>query len=223
MNELWFHHQRSQIDGTFCEWYRCFSGDESVQFEARATRLGKPVPIFRGDRQTGEIRNRKGYVLNGRTDIHAMEPEQLIGSYARLGQVRDAADTKIARWKDGRKWSEEFKESLVDALANAVLGSGDVPTGANPGDIQVFSNGKQILATLSREKLAFFPDPPKSTEPGKFAKLASRIVPGELGKSLGEVTPPRGWKLTILEPTKASQLLTWSALVHLEYMRWSRQ
>lgn len=76
---------------------------------------------------------------------------------------------------------------------------------------------------MNREKLAFFPDPPKSMEPGKLRKLASRVLPGVIGKELGEITPPYGWKLAVAPSAEADDLLLYSALVHLESIRWSRQ
>jgi len=166
--------------------------------------------------------NRKNYVVNGRTDFQCLETDNLIGSYSRIGRVYDSSDRKIGRWCDARKWTEEFKENLIDALANAVFGGGDAPVGANPGDVQILSDGKAVLAVLQREQMPFFPDPPKSMEPSKVAKLASRVIPGKLGKSLGEVTPPSGWKLSVFQFLESMELLRYVALTHLEFMRWSR-
>jgi len=158
----------------------------------------------------------------GRTDILCLETNRLIGSYARFGRVYDSTDLKAGRWRDARKWSEEFKENLVDAIGNTLLGSGDVPGGANHSSTHLFSSGKKIICMLQREKLPFFPDPPKSMEPHRLAKLASKIIPGELGKSLGEVTPPYGWTLNVYKALEDDDVLRYSALVHLEYLRWAR-
>lgn len=219
---IWFYSRRGQHERGPCEGYRAFDAEEKILFTAYADRLGKPVPVFMDDRQVVEIANRKNYLVNGRTDIQCLETATLIGSYSRLGRVHDSNDRKIGRWNDARKWTEEFKENLVDAIGNALLGCGDVPGGANTGDTHVLSNDKEVLATLQREQMPFFPDPPKSVEPHKLAKLASRIIPGKLGESLGEVTPPYGWKLTPFQPLEQPGLLNYSALVHLEFLRFSR-
>jgi len=220
--ELWFHHCRANEGSRWFELYRCYARDESVLFSAQADRLGKPMPVFIGDLNVAKIMNRKNYVVNGRTDFQCLETDNLIGSYSRIGRVYDSSDRKIGRWCDARKWTEEFKENLIDALANAVFGGGDAPVGANPGDVQILSDGKAVLAVLQREQMPFFPDPPKSMEPSKVAKLASRVIPGKLGKSLGEVTPPSGWKLSVFQFLESMELLRYVALTHLEFMRWSR-
>jgi hypothetical protein len=111
--------------------------------------------------------------------------------------------------------------NLVDAIGNALFGSGDVPAGASPSDTHLFSNGTDVLAMLQREQLSFFPDPPASMEPHKLAKLASKLIPGKLGRSLGEVTPPYGWRLVVFQPLENAELLRYSALVHMEFLRWS--
>lgn len=180
------------------------------------------MPVLINGRKVAEINNRKNYLVNGRTDILEPETKRLIASYARFGRVYDASDLKAGRWRDARKWSEELKVNLVDAIGNTLLGSGDVPGGANHGDTHLFSRGKDIIGMLQREKLPFFPDPPKSMEPHKLARLASKIIPGELGKSLGEVTPPYGWALNVYESVGGDDVVRYSALVHLEYLRWAR-
>lgn len=222
MKELYFFHRREHGDAGSCELHRCFAENGQVLFSARATRLGKPMPVFEGTEQVAEVRNRKNYLVNGRTDIRCSHTNRLIGSYSRLGRVHDGGDRKVGRWRDARKWSEELKENLVDGLANALLGSGDAIAGVNASDTHVLSSGKDILCMLQRERLTFFPDPRKSMKPGKIAKLASKVVPGKLGKSLGEVTPPYGWTFTELDSSESSELLRYSALVHLEYLRWAR-
>ena len=75
---------------------------------------------------------------------------------------------------------------------------------------------------LQREPLSFFPDPPKSMKPGRLAKIASRVIPGQLGKSLGEIAPPYGWALRTLESSMPLDLVRYSALIHLEFLRWAR-
>lgn len=222
IDKLFFYNKRGHEGSSFFEWYRCFDEGQAILFSARADRFGKPMPVIEEERTVVEIRNRKGYLVNGRTDIQCQDTGQLLGSYSRLGQVCDAANQKIGRWRDGRKWSEEFKENLIDAIGNALLGSGDVPGGVNASRTHLLSRGKEVLAVLRREQLPFFPDPPKSMQPGMFAKLASRIIPGQLGKSLGEVTPPYGWTLSILESSSDRSLVRYSALIHLEFLRWAR-
>ena len=223
MKVFWFYNKRGSEDGKFFEWYRCFDEKQCILFYAHADRLGKPIPVFRDANQVVNAANRSGYLVNGRTDITFLAEDSLVGSYARLGRVYDRDDQKVGRWQDARKWSEELKESLLDGIANALLGAGEGPVGGNPGYTHVFSRGKDIIATLNREKLAFFPDPPKSMEPGKLAKLASRVLPGVIGKELGEVTPPYGWKLSVAPTAGNEDLLLYSALVHLENIRYSRQ
>ncbi|MDX1461271.1 MAG: hypothetical protein R3348_09475, partial [Xanthomonadales bacterium] len=174
--KLFFHSRRHRGEKGSFELHRCFNGDGKVLFSAHATRLGKPMPVFRGSEQVAEVRNRKHYLVNGRTDIISAETGGLIGSYARLGRLYDGEERKVGRWRDGRKWSEEFKENFADALANAVFGGGEVPAGVNAGNTQLLAAGKDILCVLQRERLTFFPDPPKSAEPGKLARLASKVV-----------------------------------------------
>jgi len=221
--DYWLHHQRGHEAGKSFEWYRCYDARQNLRFDAHATRLGKPLPVFVDGIEVVHIANRSGYLVNGRTDIHSLANNTLLGSYTRLGRVYDGHDEKRGRWRDVRKWTEELKENLIDGVANALLGGGDTPIGANPGDVHVFGSGSDIIATLSRERLDFFPDPPPSMEPARWAKLASRIIPGELGRSLGEVTPPRGWKLRVQETRIDPELVLYSALIHIEFLRWSRQ
>lgn len=114
------------------------------------------MPVLINGRKVAEINNRKNYLVNGRTDILEPETKRLIASYARFGRVYDASDLKAGRWRDARKWSEELKVNLVDAIGNTLLGSGDVPGGANHGDTHLFSRGKDIIGMLQREKLPFF-------------------------------------------------------------------
>jgi hypothetical protein len=196
-------------------------------FSAHAVRFGKPVSIFEsdGDKLIGEIRNRKNYLVNGKTDFYDMPGQDLLGSYSRLSRIYDGADNKVGRWRDARSWSEEFKVNLVDAIGNALLGTGDVPGGSNPSDTHLLTHGEVVLATLQREKLPFFPDPPKRTSPGKLAKFASKVIPGELGKSLGEITPPYGWSLSYQPKSTIGcdeRLLQYAALYRIEFLRWSR-
>lgn len=224
---LYFHSKRGHAESKSFELYRCIDEQQRIRFSAHAIRFGKPVPIFDAEGNTivGEIRNRKNYLLNGRTDFHDLRSQVLLGSYSRLSRIYDAADQKIGRWRDARSWSEDFKINLVDAIGNALLGAGDVPGGANPSDTHLLTDGKEILATLQREKLPFFPDPPKRSSPGKLAKFASKIVPGELGKSLGEITPPYGWRFTchqVKAPAPDKTLLQYAALCRIEFLRWSR-
>ena len=227
-HRYYFYGKRDHVDSSFFEFYRCFNAREELEFSARATRFGKPVAIFdaAADPQAiGEIHNRKGYLVNGRTDMHDTRGPALLGSYTRFGGVYDADDSKVGSWGDARSWSEEFKVNLIEAIGNALLGSGDAPAGANPSDTHLLTHGKLILAVLQREKLPFFPDPPRRTEPGKLARLARRVIPGELGKSLAEVTPPYGWSLAIQRHAGSEQALTlllYSALCRIEYLRWSR-
>jgi hypothetical protein len=224
----YFHSRRDRVETSFFELYRCFKTEHKLCFSAHATRFGKPVQIYghAGDTQAvAEIRNRKGYLVNGRTDIYDKQEGCLIGSYTRFGRVRDADDNKTGTWRDARSWGEEFKVNLIDAIGNTLLGSGDVPGGVNSSDTHLLSSGKTILAVLQREKLPFFPDPPKRTQPSKFARLASKVVPGELGKSLAEITPPYGWKLTINsqpDDERARKLLLYASLTRIEFLRWSR-
>jgi len=224
--KLYFHQKRHHLEKKSVDLYRCFDASQNVLFSVHADRFGKPAFILEssGDEQIGEIRNRKNYLINGKTDIYDLRGQTLLGSYSRLSQVYDAADTKIGRWWDARSWSDEFKANLVDAIANTLLGSGDVPGGANLSDTHLLSRGKVILAKLEREKLPFFPDPPKKSSPGKMAKFASKIVPGELGKSLGEITPPVGWTLTLQNHPGGednTRLLPYAAFVRIQYLRWA--
>lgn len=222
IGKRYFYSKRSREGGAYCELYRCFDEGRNLGFSAHADRFGKPLPVFVNEEETVRITNRNNYLLNGRTDILCLNPHRLIGSYGRLGGVYDANDQKAGRWRDARKWRDEFKENLVDAVANTILGSGDVPGGVNSSNTHLLSNGKTLIGMLQREPLPFFPDPPKSMEPSKAAKLASRIIPGKLGKSLGEVSPPSGWVLTVFHWPESKELLIYSALVHLEYLRWAR-
>ena len=224
---LYFYNRRGKAGSKYVELYRCFDTGQNLLFSAHALRLGKPMPLFAGDgvTQIGEIRNRKNYLINGRTDFLEESGSRLIGSYSRLSRVYDAGDNKIGRWRDARSWGEEFKMNVVDAIGNALLGSGDVPAGADPSDTHLLTSGEDILATLQREKLPFFPDPPKRSSPGKIAKIASKIVPGELGKSLGEITPPYGWSFSCHPMPQSGEgdlLMRYAALFRIEFLRWSR-
>ncbi|HKX55025.1 MAG TPA: hypothetical protein VJN01_02945 [Xanthomonadales bacterium] len=223
----YFHRQRNpstSVPGDVC---RCFDAHQQIVFNAHTIRFGKPITVYdpAGRTLIAEIRNRDNYLLNGRTDFCAANGGGLLGSYSRFSRVYDAQDNKIGYWRDAQSWAEELKVNLIDAIANALLGSGDGGMGANPSDTHLLTDGQDILAILHRKKLPFFPDPPKRSSPGRLAKLASRIVPGELGKSLAEITPPYGWCFTLRHspPTRHDEmLLHYSALVRMEYMRWSR-
>ena len=223
-----FHSKRDREETNFFELYRCYDVQHELYFSARSTRFGKPVPIFvpgQGSGPIAEIRNRKGYLVNGRTDIRDLRSGELLGSYSRVGRVYDATDEKAGAWRDARSWSEEFKVNIIDAIGNALLGSGDVPGGANHGDTHLLTMEKTVLAVLQRARLPFFPDPPRRTEPGRFARMASKVVPGELGKSLAEVRPPYGWTLTVQNrpgSEEARALLLYCALFRIEFLRWSR-
>lgn len=226
--ELFFHSKRDHEGSAYFELYRCYGLNQQVLFSVRAISLGKPFSVFNGEEKShpiAEMRNSKGYLFNGKTLIHDLKTRFPLGCYVRTGSVIDGRDRKIGRWRDARSWSDEFKGNLIDALANALLGSGDVSSGANPSDTHIFSIGKDIIATLQREQMSFFPDPPKSMEPGRLAKIASKVIPGRLGKSLGEVTPPYGWTLKIHKKPADDQqmkLIQYGAVLRIEFLRWSK-
>ena len=220
--------RRAQRESKFYEFYRCFSPDQEIELSARAQRIGKPFMVFDGmddGPPVIEVRNAKNYLINGRTEIRTLENGALLGSYTRLNAILDSEGEKIGRWRDARSWGEEFRENLVDALANAALGAGDVPGSANTGDTHLFSQGKNVLASLQKERMAFFPDPPKSESPGRIAKMAGRILPGELGRSLRENLPPYGWSLCLAEdlPQQMTrQLVLCTAILRIEMLRYAR-
>lgn len=228
MIKAYFHHKRDQQASDFFYYYRCFDLDQQIIITARTTNFGKPISIYRDEEikePIAEFRNSKGYLVNGKTYIHDLHSGSKIGYYTRLNRLYNSQDIKIGRWRDAQKWSKEFKENLFDALANTLLGSGDIPGGANPSDTHLLSDGNEVIALLQRKQLPFFPDPPKSMKPGMIAKFASKIIPGNLGKSLGEVTPPGGWLLTINKKSSSKTeetLVLYSVLYRIEYIRWSR-
>lgn len=220
--------RRAQRDSTYCEHYRCFTPDEEVELSARAQRIGKPFMVFEGLDEGPpliEVRNARNYLVNGRTEIRELSGGTLLGSFTRLNTILDSEGVKIGRWRDARSWSKEFRENLIDALANAALGAGDVPGGASTGDTHLLSKGKTMLARLQKERMGFFPDPPRSESPGRFAKIAGRIIPGELGRSIRENLPPFGWSLYLTEnlPTRFSRrFLLCIAILRIEMLRYSR-
>ena len=226
MEKIYFYRKRSPVDSKYVELYKCFDSNQRILFTAHAIRFGKPVPIFdsAGNKMIGEIRNRKNYLVNGMTDFHDFKGQGLLGSYSRLSRVFDAGEHKIGRWRDARSWRDQFKVDFVDAIGNALLGAGDVPGGTNSSDTHLLTNGKEIVATLQREKLPFFPDPPRRSGPGRLARFAGKIIPGELGKSIGEITPPYGWSLTAHQDVTNRldrKLLNYAALTRIEFLRWS--
>ena len=220
--------RRLQRDLKFCEFYRCFSPGRAVEISARAQRFGKPFMVYEGldsGEPVIEVRSAKNYLINGRTEVCELAGGKVLGSYTRLNTILDADGEKIGRWSDARSWSEEFRENLVDALANAALGAGDVPGGANSGDTHLLTCDKNILARLQRERMDFFPDPPKRESPGRIAKWVGRVVPGELGRSIAENLPPYGWSLHLAEnlPLQLSRrFVLCSAILRIEMLRFSR-
>jgi len=220
--------RRAQRDSGFYEFYRCFSPASEVELSARAQRIGKPFSVFKGmddGQPIIEVRNAKNYLINGRTEIRTLASGELLGSYTRLNAILDAEGEKIARWRDARSWSEDFKENLIDALANAALGAGDVPGGANTGDTHLLSRGKTVLVRLQKERMEFFPDPPRSSSPGRIAKMAGRLIPGELGRSIRENLPPYGWSLYLAEnlpQNMTRQFMLCVAILRIEMLRYSR-
>jgi hypothetical protein len=223
----YFHRKRNPSPSSPGDLYRCFDVSQQLVFNAHTAGFGKLIAVFHSesDRVIAEIRNRDNYLLNGRTDFYAASGEGLLGSCSRFSRVYNAHGHKIGYWRDAQSWAEELKVSLIDGIANALLGSGDGGMGANPSDTHLLTNGQDVLAVLHRKKLPFFPDPPKRSSPGRLAKLASKIVPGELGKSLAEITPPYGWCLTLQHSphTQGEEtLLHFAALLRIEFMRWSR-
>ena len=222
------HSQRTQRESVYFELYRCFTPGGEVELSARAKRIGKPFMAYRGTDDGDpfiEVKNAQGYLLNGRTEIRQISSGAVLGSYTRLNAVLDAAGETLARWRDARRWSEEFRENLFDALANAALGAGDVPGGSNSSDTHLLSCGNKVLARLQRERMHFHPDPPRSESPGRIAKIVGRMIPGELGRSMRENLPPFGWSLFLAEnlpPQFSHSFLLCTAILRIQMLRYSR-
>jgi hypothetical protein len=224
----WLYAKRALREAEHCEYYRCYARAGESELSARAQRFGKPFMVYEG-LDTGPpvigIQGAKNYLVNGRTEIRELAGEKVLGSYTRLNAVLDGGGERIGRWYDARSWIEEFKDNFFDALLNAALGSGETAIGSSVGDIHVLSQGKTVFASLHRQRLEFFPDPPKAESPGRLAKIAGRIIPGELGRSVRENLPPFGWALYLagdLPQPLTRRFLLCTAILRLEMMRFSR-
>jgi len=224
----WLYAKRAQRESAYCEYYRCFTPDGKVELSARAQRFGKPFMVYEGldtGPPTIEVRSAQNYLVNGRTEIRELASEKVLGSFTRFSAILDAEGEKLARWYDARSWQKEFKDNFFDALLNAALGSGESAIGSSVGDVHVLSQGKTVFARLQRQRMEFFPDPPRSDSPGRLAKIAGLIIPGELGRSIRENLPPFGWALYLAEnlPRPFSRkFLLCTAILRLEMMRFSR-
>ena len=137
---------RDHEGSDYFELYRCDDSNEKVLFSARATSAGKPVLIFEAETSehpVAEFRISNGFLVNGKTNILDLKTEESLGCYTRIGRMYDRNETKVGRWRD------EFKENLVDAIGNTLLGCGDVLGGANLSNTHLFSNETEVLATLT--------------------------------------------------------------------------
>ena len=87
-NRFVLYSKRANIGQDYFEWYRCYAADKQVLLNARARKPGKPLQVFRGsneDKPLIEIRNAKGFLINGRTEIRMQADKELLGSYTRHG------------------------------------------------------------------------------------------------------------------------------------------
>lgn len=220
--------KRAQRDSKFFQYYRCFTPCGEVELSARVQRFGKPFMVYAGlddGSPVIEVKNAKNYLVNGRTEVRELASGNVLGSYTRLNAVLDMQGDKLGRWVDARSWSETFKENLVDTIANAALGSGDGTVGANTGDTHLLLQGKNLLARLQRERMSFFPDPPSTGSRGRIARIAGRMIPGELGRSIRENLPPYGWSLSLaqgLPPQFSPRFILCIAILRIQMLRYLR-
>lgn len=81
---------------------------------------------------------------------------------------------------------------------------------------------KKTIGAVSRQRLPFFPDPPKRTEPRPIIKAFEKILPEKIGRALFDVSPPLGWKLEVALPAAIDDpmLLLCAALMTIDIRCW---
>lgn len=79
-----FYSKRDHEDSKYFEWYRCYGLNQQVMFSARAISFGKPISVFKGEdtqQPIAELRNSKGYLINGKTHFQDLQIGNFFGYY----------------------------------------------------------------------------------------------------------------------------------------------
>ena len=204
--------------------YRCYrDSEESLIFQSFNFRTGTAGYVFFGD--PGEppnrvIKLRKSFPISGKMDVRDFNTHELLGVITRGRKFYDAGETRIGRFVDPRSWKELFGESAVDAIGQLIFGNVDAPGGGLSRFGLVID--EKPAGYLDRQRLPFFPDPPRRTEPHRAGAVFKKVLPQKLGSALFDITPPTGWKLAVKPEMmpKDLDLLLLGTLMVIELNNW---
>lgn len=160
---------------------------------------------------------RSNFAFSGKIDSLTSDSKP-IGIVTRRLEILDPDEKPLLHLQDPSSWKENLAESLVDALGNALL-SGDNTSGSSSRSKYLLVCENSPCGTLTRERLPFFPEPPR--EPGAIKKFAAKLLPKHFAKR----QPPLAWHLNYDLPEYLQipdYTLINSITMLIELLRWIR-
>ena len=206
--------------------YRCFkAGETAPPFRAHNFRKGHAASVFLSEGAPSPdliLKLRKSFPVTGKIDLIDNRNGGTKGVVTRGRKVYDASESLLARFVDPRSWKAHLGESVIDAVGNLVFSGGDAPSQTDGADRFVLVADQTVIGGLSRERLPFFPDPPKRTKPRPMGKVLKKVLPKTVGRALFDITPPLGWKFDVVRDDDFDDtlLLLCAALMVVDIRRW---
>ena len=206
--------------------YRCYvdGGPEPVMtsYNFRAVTAAYIFQHSGRDHPDFLLKQRPTFPMTGKMDLRCAADDHMMGIVTRSRKFFNTREELLGQFTDARSWKERFGESSVDVLSQVVLGTGDqMPPGGHSDRFGLIV-GKQPAGSMIYERLPFYPDPPKSEEPGQLAGFVKKVLPSKLERHLFDKRPPRGWKLSVLPDLVPENplLMLATAIMTLEINRW---